>query len=144
MQNPTPSPSTEQSPTDTVIPVPQYTYTPAPTLTDIPLPTSTFTLSTSLPAKIVDDYGSGLRVLESSNPTAPVEVGFYDTLGLAYGVDVSGGYVYVADYDGGDPYSLQIMLGHSTMDMVKRYLSIAQADLDKNHKLASPVDNWRL
>jgi site-specific recombinase XerD len=46
--------------------------------------------------------------------------------------------------NGGDPYSLQIMLGHSTMDMVKRYLSIAQADLDKSHKLASPVDNWRL
>ena len=30
------------------------------------------------------------------------------------------------------------------MEMVKRYLSIVQADLDKNHKLASPVDNWRL
>jgi len=46
--------------------------------------------------------------------------------------------------NGGDPYSLQIMLGHSTMDMVKRYLLIAQTDLDKSHKLASPVDNWRL
>jgi hypothetical protein len=32
----------------------------------------------------------------------------------------------------------------TTMEMVLRYLSIAQAVLDKNHKLASPVDNWRL
>ncbi|MCJ7534770.1 MAG: tyrosine-type recombinase/integrase [Anaerolineales bacterium] len=46
--------------------------------------------------------------------------------------------------NGGDAYSLQMMLGHSTMEMVKTYLALAQADLDKNHKLASPVDNWRL
>lgn len=46
--------------------------------------------------------------------------------------------------NGGDPYSLQIMLGHSTMEMVKRYLSLAQADLDNQHRIASPVANWRL
>ena len=46
--------------------------------------------------------------------------------------------------NGGDPWSLQMMLGHSTMEMVKTYLALAQADLEKNHKLASPVDNWRL
>jgi len=44
----------------------------------------------------------------------------------------------------GDPYSLQIMLGHSTMEMVKTYLNIAQADLQKNHLKASPIENWRL
>ena len=46
--------------------------------------------------------------------------------------------------NGGDAYSLQMMLGHSTMEMVKNYLALAQADLEKNHKIASPVDNWRL
>ena len=44
----------------------------------------------------------------------------------------------------GDAFSLQMMLGHSTMEMVKTYLGLAQADLENNHKIASPVDNWRL
>jgi len=44
----------------------------------------------------------------------------------------------------GDIYTLQEILGHSTLDMVKKYLAIAQADLDTKHKSASPVRNWRL
>jgi integrase/recombinase XerD len=46
--------------------------------------------------------------------------------------------------NGGDTYTLQMMMGHSSMDMVRRYLALAQADLDKQHQLASPVDHWRL
>lgn len=46
--------------------------------------------------------------------------------------------------NGGDSFSLQMMLGHTTMEMVQTYLALAQADLDNSHKRASPVENWRL
>ena len=46
--------------------------------------------------------------------------------------------------NGGNPYALQMGLGHSTMEMTKRYLAIAQADLETDHRVASPVANWRL
>jgi site-specific recombinase XerD len=46
--------------------------------------------------------------------------------------------------NGGDPWSLQLMLGHSTLDMVRNYLAIAQADIDSNHRQASPVSHWSI
>ena len=44
---------------------------------------------------------AGLRVIDVSTPTNPMEVGFFDTPGWAMGVAVSGSNTYVADYDAG-------------------------------------------
>lgn len=46
--------------------------------------------------------------------------------------------------NGGDPYTLQALLGHTSFEMTRIYLNLAQIDIDAAHKRASPVDNWRL
>jgi integrase/recombinase XerD len=46
--------------------------------------------------------------------------------------------------NGGDPFTLQLILGHSDISTVKRYLTIAQSDLDAQHRLNSPVDRLQL
>lgn len=40
--------------------------------------------------------------------------------------------------------TLQEMLGHESLDMLRTYTRIAQTDVVNGHQVASPVENWRL
>ena len=46
--------------------------------------------------------------------------------------------------NGGDPYTLQIILGHSTPAMVTRYMHMAATDAEARHAIASPLDHLPL
>ena len=46
--------------------------------------------------------------------------------------------------NGGDAFALQKLLGHTSLEMTRRYCQLADGDLKKMHRSASPADNLHL
>ena len=44
--------------------------------------------------------------------------------------------------NGMNPFALQTIMGHSTLDMTKRYIALAEADIREAHETASPVKRF--
>ncbi len=100
---------------------------------------------------------------DGDNPEAPVFIGIYDRplnpnalrqliVSIAIRAGVKGAHPHKFRHtmaitylrSGGDVFTLQSLLGHGSLDMVRHYANIAQVDVEQAHRKASPVDNWRL
>jgi site-specific recombinase XerD len=46
--------------------------------------------------------------------------------------------------NGGDVFTLQKILGHASLDMTRKYVTLANADVKEKHILYSPVDHLGL
>ena len=46
--------------------------------------------------------------------------------------------------NGGDVFTLQRLLGHSSLEMTRRYCEMADVDVKRTHLVASPLDNLKL
>jgi integrase/recombinase XerD len=100
---------------------------------------------------------------DSGNPDAPLFLGRFgsplgrnalrqliSTLGTKAGVKNAHPHrfrhTFAITYlrSGGDLFTLQRLLGHSSLDMVQIYAKVAEIDAERVHQKASPADNWHM
>lgn len=89
----------------------------------------------------VTEYGDPMRVR-----MAQEQITRYGALAKVQGVRVSPHtfrHTFAKNWivNGGDVFSLQKMLGHTTMEMVRRYVNLANEDVGKAHRSFSPADH---
>jgi site-specific recombinase XerD len=46
--------------------------------------------------------------------------------------------------NGGDVFTLQKILGHTTLEMTRKYVTLASGDVKEKHRQYSPIDNLGL
>ncbi|MCC6192613.1 MAG: tyrosine-type recombinase/integrase [Anaerolineales bacterium] len=46
--------------------------------------------------------------------------------------------------NGGDVFTLQKILGHTSLEMTRKYVTLASGDVKERHRLSSPIDNLGL
>jgi hypothetical protein len=74
---------------------------PQPVGESAPLPGGVFGVAVAGDYAYLANGSGGLRVIDVSDPSAPVEVGFLETTGVFWGIAVSGSYAYVASWYSG-------------------------------------------
>ncbi|MFN6125836.1 MAG: DUF4347 domain-containing protein, partial [Dolichospermum sp.] len=85
----------------------------------------------------IGDWGSGLQIIDISNPTTPTLKGNYDTSGYALGVQVVGNYAYVGDFDSG----LQIIDVSEFTNKAPTNLTLSTSTVAENQIIGTVVGN---
>jgi hypothetical protein len=44
--------------------------------------------------------------------------------------------------NGGNVFTLQKILGHESLEMIRKYVYLASGDVKEKHRRFSPMDNW--
>jgi Ca2+-binding RTX toxin-like protein len=90
----------------------------------------------------VADWGSGLQIIDISNPTTPTLKGTYDTSGTAESVQVVGNYAYVADLEGGlKIIDVSQFTGNPSSNQSPTNLTLSNSNIAENLAIGTVIGN---